>query len=127
MNDKFETLFRMNLIKSVGTAPAEKIMTPVTLYSYTKGGILLALISKTHNLQEVISITKSDAVINESEPETGFLRIFQWVYEVFLRSHLRRIKIPRLVRFSILVYSNNLKLGVFFLFFSQSHLFYISL
>ena len=81
MNDKFETLLRMNLIRSVGTAPAEKIMTPVTLYSYTKGGILLALISKTHDLQEVISITKSDTVINKYQNELD--RIFQWVYEVF--------------------------------------------
>ena len=56
-------------------------MTPVTLYSYTKGGILLALIGKTHDLQEVISITKSDTVINKYQNELD--RIFQWVYEVF--------------------------------------------
>jgi len=82
INDKFETLFHMNLIKTVGTARAEKINTPVTLYSYTRGGILLALISKTLDLQDVIAITKAETVINKYQNELD--RIFQWIYEVFV-------------------------------------------
>lgn len=81
MNDKFETLLHMNLIRPVGTASAEKVKTPVTLYSYTKGGILLALISRTVSLNGVIAITKADSVINKYQNELG--RIFQWIYEIF--------------------------------------------
>jgi hypothetical protein len=81
MNDKFETLLHMNLIRPVGTASAEKIKIPVTLYSYTKGGILLALISKTLDLKKVIAITKAGTLINKYQNELE--RIFQWIYQVF--------------------------------------------
>ncbi len=81
MNDKFETLLHMNLIRPVGTASAEKIKIPVTVYSYTRGGILLALISRTLGLKGVIAITKGDTVINKYHNELE--RIFQWIYEVF--------------------------------------------
>ena len=81
MNDKFETLLHMNLIRPVGTASAEKIKTPVTVYSYTRGGILLALISRTLGLKGVIAITKADIVINKYQNELE--RTFQWIYEVF--------------------------------------------
>jgi hypothetical protein len=57
LNDNFETLLRLNLIKIGGVAAAEKIGTPVSLYKYTKGGILLTLLTKSIDLKEVTFIT----------------------------------------------------------------------
>jgi hypothetical protein len=55
----------MNLIKPVGITPAEKLVLPVNLYGYTKGGILPALIAKSIDLKQVITITKRKDVVTK--------------------------------------------------------------
>ena len=75
LDDNFEILLRLNLIKVGGIAAAEKTGSPVRLYKYTKGGILLTLITKSIDLKEVIFIT-----VTEHEKEVA--KIYHDLYQI---------------------------------------------
>jgi hypothetical protein len=81
INNRFEILLELNLVSISGDVQAEKIRDlQVPLHEYTKPGILLALIIKTLNLKEVITITTKKDKIVEQRKELD--RVYQDIYRV---------------------------------------------
>lgn len=56
---KLEGFIECGLIHRVGTAQAEKVKIDVDLFSYTKGGKLVAFIMKSMNIQNMISFERN--------------------------------------------------------------------
>jgi hypothetical protein len=80
INPRFQLLLQLNLIRVAGTAKAEKIKLQVPVYEYTKSGILLALIIKSLNMKEVITITtRKDKIIEQGK---ALEKVYQDIYEV---------------------------------------------
>jgi hypothetical protein len=82
INNKFEILLELNLVRKNGSDASEKIKgLQIPLYKYSKSGILLALIIKSMNLRDVIAITKKEDTIAEYKKELD--KIHGDIYEVF--------------------------------------------
>jgi hypothetical protein len=64
IDPRIELLLQLNLIRVIGTTMAEKVKLQISVFEYTKSGILLLLIIKSLNLKAVITITtRKDKIV----------------------------------------------------------------